>query len=130
MTLDLVIKGGTVATASDVFDADIGVRDGRVVAMGEDLTAPDVIDATGKLVLPGGIEAHCHIAQESAAGIMTADDYYTGSVSGLGSSFASSIGSSLSSSLAASSSAPSSSGGGFSGGFSGGGGGGGGGSGW
>jgi len=81
MTLDLVIKGGTVATASDVFDADIGVRDGRVVAMGEDLTAPDVIDATGKLVLPGGIEAHCHIAQESAAGIMTADDYYTGSVS-------------------------------------------------
>ncbi|MCL4139729.1 UNVERIFIED_CONTAM: hypothetical protein GTU68_011694 [Idotea baltica] len=41
----------------------------------------DTIDATDKLVLPGGIEAHCHIAQESANGIMTADGYATGSVS-------------------------------------------------
>ena len=79
--MDLVIKGGTVATASDTFRADVGVEGGRIVAMGEDLRAPDVIDATGKLVLPGGIEAHCHIAQESATGGMTADDYRTGSIS-------------------------------------------------
>ncbi|MEO0359735.1 MAG: dihydropyrimidinase, partial [Pseudomonadota bacterium] len=66
--LDLVVKGGTVATASDTFRADVGVRGGRIVSLGEDLDAPDVIDAAGRLVLPGGIEAHCHIAQESATG--------------------------------------------------------------
>lgn len=79
---DLVIRGGAVTTATDSFDADIGVRDGRIVALAERLDgASDVIDATGKLVLPGGIEAHCHIAQESSMGLMSADDYRTGSIS-------------------------------------------------
>ncbi|WP_333833734.1 dihydropyrimidinase [Rubrimonas sp.] len=78
MTLDLAVKGGTVVTASDMFRADIGIRHGRIVALAESLDAPETIDATGKLVLPGGIEAHCHIAQESATGGMTADDYFTG----------------------------------------------------
>ena len=81
MRLDLAVRGGTVATAAGSFRADVGVRDGRIVALADALDAPDVIDATGRLVLPGGIEAHCHIAQESAAGLMTADDYTTGSVS-------------------------------------------------
>ena len=79
--LDLAIRGGTVATAEATFRADIGIREGRVAAIADDLRAPDEIDATGKLVLPGGIEAHCHIAQESGAGIMTADDYESGSIS-------------------------------------------------
>ncbi|MEO1317877.1 MAG: dihydropyrimidinase [Pseudomonadota bacterium] len=79
MTLDLAIKGGTVVTAADTFEADLGVRDGWIVAIAEDLDAPETIDASGKLVLPGGIEAHCHIAQESATGGMTADDYESGS---------------------------------------------------
>lgn len=81
MSYDLVIRGGTVATATDTFRADIGIRGGRIVALADDLRAADEIDATGKLVLPGGIEAHCHIAQESATGGMTADDYRTGSIS-------------------------------------------------
>lgn len=81
MSFDLVIRGGTVATASDRFAADIGITAGRIAALGEGLTGAEVIDATGKLVLPGGIEAHCHIAQESASGGMTADDYRSGSVS-------------------------------------------------
>ncbi|SDZ94969.1 dihydropyrimidinase [Rubrimonas cliftonensis] len=79
--LDLAIRGGTVVTASDVFRADVGVREGRIVALAEDLRADDEIDASGLLVMPGGVEAHCHIAQESASGVMTADDYFTGSVS-------------------------------------------------
>lgn len=79
--MDLVIKGGTVATAADSFRADVGISDGRIVAIAESLDASDVIDASGKLVLPGGIEAHCHIAQESATGGMTADDYRSGSIS-------------------------------------------------
>ncbi|MBK5925941.1 dihydropyrimidinase [Rhodobaculum claviforme] len=81
MSFDLVIRGGTVATAADRFSADIGITGGRIAALGHDLAGADEIDATGKLVLPGGIEAHCHIAQESASGGMTADDYRTGSIS-------------------------------------------------
>lgn len=79
---DLIIKGGTVATASDTFQSDVGIRDGRITALGEDLTGGfREINARGKLVLPGGIESHCHIEQESATGAMTSDDYYSGSVS-------------------------------------------------
>jgi len=79
---DLVIKGGTIATASDTYEADIGIRDGRIVAVADDLSdADETIDASGKLVLPGGIEAHCHIEQESGMGIMGADDYQSGSIS-------------------------------------------------
>lgn len=79
---DLIIKGGTVATATDTFKADIGIRDGRIAALGLGLDgAAKTLDATGKLVLPGGIETHCHIEQESATGAMTSDDYFSGSVS-------------------------------------------------
>ena len=81
MTYDLVIKGGLIATATDRFHADIGIAGGKIAALGLGLEAADMIDATGKLVLPGGIEAHCHIAQESATGGMTSDDYRTGSIS-------------------------------------------------
>ena len=81
MSFDLVVRNGTIATAETRFDADIGIRDGRITAIGEGLKASDEIDATGRLVLPGGIEAHCHIAQESGMGLMCADGYRTGSIS-------------------------------------------------
>lgn len=80
--LDLVIRNGTVATATDTFACDLGVRDGRVAALGEDLPrAEREIDARGKLVLPGGVDSHCHIEQLSSFGVMNADDFYTGTVS-------------------------------------------------
>ena len=80
--LDLIIRGGTVATASDTFKSDVGVRAGKIVALGHELgKAERTIEAEGQLVLPGGIEAHCHIEQESSTRIMTADDFYSGSVS-------------------------------------------------
>lgn len=78
---DLVIKNGTIVTAADTYSAEIGIKDGKIATIGTGLEASDTIDATGKLVLPGGIEAHCHIAQESATGGMTADDYRSGSIS-------------------------------------------------
>ena len=80
---DLLIKGGRIATASDTFSADIGIKDEKITCLGTSLdgSATHVIDATGKWVLPGGIESHCHIEQESSTGAMTSDDYYTGSVS-------------------------------------------------
>jgi dihydropyrimidinase len=79
---DLIVAGGTVVTAADTFAADLAVRDGRIVAIGHDLgSAGRTVDATDRLVLPGGVEAHCHIAQESGMGLMAADDYRSGSIS-------------------------------------------------
>ena len=61
---DLVIRAGTVATAADTMRCDVGVVDGKVVALGERLAGGrDEIDAAGKLVLPGGVDAHCHLDQ-------------------------------------------------------------------
>ncbi len=83
MSLDTVIEGGT---AADVGVCDVGIRDGRIVALGEGLRSRlgaggERIDAGGLLVLPGGIDSHCHIEQRSASGIMTADDFHSGTVS-------------------------------------------------
>jgi dihydropyrimidinase len=79
---DLKITNGIAANAAETFQADIGITDGKIVAIGKDLPdATRVIVASGKYVLPGGIEAHCHIEQESSSGLMTSDDYYSGSVS-------------------------------------------------
>ncbi|GJD52118.1 D-hydantoinase [Methylobacterium crusticola] len=73
---DTVIRGGTAATASDVFRADIGIRDGRVAALGLGLPpGRREIDAAGKLVLPGGVDSHAHIEQLSASGLMNADTW-------------------------------------------------------
>ena len=78
---DLTVRNGTVATASDTFQADIGVKDGRIAAIGAGL-APGTrdLDARGKLVLPGGVDSHCHVEQLSSAGVMCADDFYSATV--------------------------------------------------
>src|SRR5260221_13008477 len=79
MTFDTIIRGGTVATASDTFQCDIGITGGRIAALGTDLgSASEVVDAAGKLVLPGGIDSHVHFAQPSAPGIVMADDFASG----------------------------------------------------
>src|SRR6202045_2460059 len=79
---DLVIRNGTVATAVDTTRCDIGVKNGTIVALGQGLAAGDRdIDASGRLVLPGGIDSHCHIEQKSSAGVMCADDFYSATVS-------------------------------------------------
>ena len=75
---DLVVRNGTVATAADVFRADIGVSDGRIATIGAKLgRGRREIDAQGKIVTPGGVDSHCHIAQRSSLGVMTADDFFT-----------------------------------------------------
>ena len=73
---DLAIRCGTIITASSKMDCDIGVKDGEIVALAKNLgPATRNIDAVGKLVLPGGIEGHCHIEQKSAFGLMPSDDF-------------------------------------------------------
>jgi len=78
---DLVIRNGTVATAADTVTCDIGVKDGLVATLGKHLGQGErEIDASGKLVLPGGIDSHCHIEQRSSAGVVCADDFYSATV--------------------------------------------------
>jgi dihydropyrimidinase len=75
---DLVVRNGTVATAADVFRADIGVIDGRVAMIGAKLNRGHrEIDAEGRIITPGGVDSHCHIEQRSSMGVMTADDFFT-----------------------------------------------------
>src|SRR3989304_5397479 len=74
--LDLLIKNGTAVTENGAVRCDVGVKDGRIAALGDNLgDAAETIDATGLLVLPGGIDSHVHIAQASAPGIVMADNF-------------------------------------------------------
>lgn len=64
MSVDTVIAGGTVVTASSTFDAAVAVDDGKIVGVGEESELPDGdarIDATGQLVMPGIVDPHVHI---------------------------------------------------------------------
>ena len=82
MTLDLAIRGGTVATAADVMRCDVGIRDGRIVALGEAVGLADrTIAADGLLVLPGGIDSHVHLDQFQGDDITMADGFASGTVS-------------------------------------------------
>lgn len=80
--LDLAIRGGRVVTPASDQIADIGVSGGRIAAIAESLgPARRNIDATGRLVFPGGIDAHVHLtpvttAQRSLAWV---DDFGSGS---------------------------------------------------
>jgi dihydropyrimidinase len=78
-TYDLVLRGGTVGTAGGTFKADVAIKGEKIVALGTDLAAgAREIDAAGKLVLPGGIDAHAHIEQLSGMGVMNADTFASG----------------------------------------------------
>ena len=76
---DLAVRGGTIVTAADRYRADIGIRDGRIVAIADEISdAAEEIDASGLLVLPGGIDAHVHLAQPTSDGTLMADDFESG----------------------------------------------------
>src|SRR5690606_8373380 len=76
---DLVIRNAHCATAADVFDADIGIKDGKIAALGQGLPAGrEEIDAAGRWVLPGGIDGHCHLDQPMGDNSVMADDFLSG----------------------------------------------------
>ena len=76
---DLVVRGGTVVNAGATADCDIGVRAGRIVALGARLDAGrQEVDARGKLVLPGGVDSHCHIEEPWTGGARNAETFATG----------------------------------------------------
>src|SRR5271165_1070092 len=76
---DLVVRGGTVVTGGDTFRADIGIRDGRIVAVAESLQGAETLDAGGLLVMPGGVDTHCHIEQLEPDGSVNEESFATGS---------------------------------------------------
>jgi len=59
--MDLVIRGGTVVTAEGSFAADVGIEDGAIAAIGKVPGEAPAIDASGKFVLPGGVDVHTHL---------------------------------------------------------------------
>lgn len=76
---DLVIRGGTVATASGVYAADVGIVGEHIAAIGKDLAkGAQEIDAKGRIVMPGGVDSHCHIEQPSSTGGVNADTFLSG----------------------------------------------------
>lgn len=77
--MDTVIKGGTVVTAQGARRADVGIAGERIAAIGPDLAAPQVIDAGGCYVVPGGIDAHVHL-QMPVGPVVSSDDFFTGTV--------------------------------------------------
>ncbi len=81
---DLTIRGGRVATAGSLVACDLGIRDGRIVAIADRL-APGArdVDASGRLVLPGGVDGHCHFDQPTGDGSRMADDFLSGTRSAL-----------------------------------------------
>ena len=76
---DLVIRNARVATASDTFASDIGIRDGRITQLGLALAAGErEFDAGGRVVTPGGVDAHCHLDQPMAPPVRMADGFDSG----------------------------------------------------
>lgn len=77
---DLVIRGGLVATAFGVVRCDVGVADGRIATLAEHIPGGEnVRDAKGLLVLPGGVDSHCHIEEPKPDGGHSEESFVTAS---------------------------------------------------
>lgn len=80
MGFDTIVANGQVVTASDTYVSDIAITRGKIAAIGQNLpreNAGRVIDAAGKLVLPGGIDVHTHLDMPFG-GTTSADDFESG----------------------------------------------------
>jgi dihydropyrimidinase len=85
--VDLLIQNGTLVTASDIFRADIAIVGEQIVAIGQNLTqgglhgGTQTLNASGLLVIPGGIDAHVHLQYPQGANrVVSSDDWFTGTV--------------------------------------------------
>src|SRR5215204_1752995 len=77
--MNLLIKNGTLITTSETYQADILIQDEKIARLGLDLEAvsAQVIDASGKLIMPGGVDPHVHLDLPMFDTI-SSDDHYTG----------------------------------------------------
>lgn len=75
-----ILRGGTLITASETIQAEILIEDEKIAAIGGHFHAganDEVVDCSGKFILPGGIDAHCHF-DLPMFGTRSSDDHYTG----------------------------------------------------
>ncbi|HEU4693782.1 MAG TPA: amidohydrolase family protein, partial [Vicinamibacterales bacterium] len=79
--MSLMIKNGTIVTATDFYRGDVYVEGERITTIGTSLSMPAdrVIDADGKYVLPGGIDVHTHLDMPFG-GTTSADDFESGTI--------------------------------------------------
>jgi dihydropyrimidinase len=80
MSFDTIIRNGSLVTATDTYTADVAIANGKIAAIGRDLEAQNastLLDASQKLVLPGGIDVHTHLDMPFG-GTTSADDFETG----------------------------------------------------
>src|SRR5438105_11688434 len=80
MAFDTIIANGTVVTASDTYQADIALQDGKIAAIGTNMprdSARQVLNAGKKLIFPGGIDVHTHLDMPFG-GTTSSDDFETG----------------------------------------------------
>ena len=78
MSYDLVVRGGTIVTAADRVVGDVGIRGGRIVAIGDGLPrGVEEVDARGLQVLPGGVDVHTHLDID-LGGMRSVDDFESG----------------------------------------------------
>jgi len=76
---DLVITNGTLVTAEATVPADLAITNGRIAAVGKQLSGQETLDATGMLVLPGAVDEHVHL-QMPVGEFTSSDDFYTGTL--------------------------------------------------
>jgi dihydropyrimidinase len=82
MRFDTLIQNGTVVTASDTYASDIGITGGKIAAIAKSLPvegAGKLINAAGRMVMPGGIDVHTHLDMPFG-GTTSADDFETGTI--------------------------------------------------
>jgi dihydropyrimidinase len=82
--MSLLLKNGRIVTASEDYEADIFISNGQILAIGRNfqIEADEVIDATGKIIFPGGIDPHVHLDMPFM-GTFSSDNYETGTLAAL-----------------------------------------------
>ena len=79
MAFDLVIRGGTLVSAGDTGQADLGIKDGRIACVGQGLAGDETIEADGLLVLPGAVDPHVHFEMDTGT-TSSSDDFRSGTI--------------------------------------------------
>ena len=79
--MDYKIVNGIIVTAADIYRADLGINNGKIVQIADKIKEPaaDVLDAKGQYVIPGGIDVHTHLDMPFG-GTIVSDDFETGTI--------------------------------------------------
>ncbi len=78
MKYEMVIKNGVIVTASSTYEADLAIHDGKIAAIGKQLTGDTEMDAAGNYVIPGAVDIHVHMQLELPGDLVSSDTFFTG----------------------------------------------------